>query len=189
MNHTDMAKAVTRLAVVVDRVANAVADHVEQPCCPTTAPASWLTLPADPELARTTLTALCAWTRQVYLRYSDAAAGLPDCWLWHPDVIEELHWLHQAWQAAYHGPTASPVAAGEWHERHRPGVVRRVKAVAGTCSRENHQTRRRLSAAPVEQLDEAADLIAAWWAADREQPAPEPRDELAVAHEHPRSTP
>jgi len=50
----------------------------------------------------------------MYLRYPDAAATLPDCWLWHPDLVEELLWLSHAWTAAYQGPDASVALAGDW---------------------------------------------------------------------------
>ena len=70
-----------------------------------------------------------------------ATPRLPECWLWHPDVVEELLWLSHAWLAAYQGPAASVALAADWHDRLRPGVVRRIKAQAGSCSRERHQTR------------------------------------------------
>ncbi len=41
------------------------------------------------------------WVSGVYLRYSDAVNAFPDCWMWHPDVVEELLWLHRAWLSAY----------------------------------------------------------------------------------------
>src|SRR6266498_1003929 len=41
------------------------------------------------------------WVGAVYLRYSDAVSAFPDCWMWHPDVVEELLWLHRAWLSAY----------------------------------------------------------------------------------------
>ena len=57
-----------------------------------------------------------------------------------------------AWSAAYQGPQASVALVGDWHDRQRPGVVRRIRQSAGSCSIENHQTRagwtRRPSAGP-----------------------------------------
>ncbi|NIB31231.1 hypothetical protein HBB16_04985 [Pseudonocardia sp. MCCB 268] len=46
-----------------------------------------------------------------------------------------------AWCAAYQRPGASVGAAGDWHDRQRPGVVAWVKKQAGGCSSERHQTR------------------------------------------------
>jgi hypothetical protein len=144
------------------------------------APPSWLMLPDDPEQAAQVLDALCAWMARVYLRYPDAAEGLPECWCWHPDVVEELLWLMHAWLAAYQGRHASVQLVGDWHDRQRPGVVRRIGKAAGTCSRENHQTRRGWSSTPtaaqqVPSVD-ALDAIAAWWGSAREQAAPEPAE-------------
>ena len=103
--------------------------------------ASWLDLPAEVKTAHAVLGELLAWMQVVYLRYPDAAAGLPDCWLWHPDVVEELLWLMQAWLDAYRDDKAAVSLAGDWHDRYRPGVVRRITTSAGRCSLENHQPR------------------------------------------------
>jgi hypothetical protein len=136
-------------------------------------------------VARHILDELIGWLAAVYLRYADAATGLPECWLWHPDVVEELLWLMHAWLAAYQGPTASVTLVGDWHDRYRPGVVRRIRTSAGTCSLENHTTRddrpRHLGGTAV-PLDDAVERIAAWWGAHRDAAAPEPTaDEFTAA--------
>jgi hypothetical protein len=65
----------------------------------TRAQPSWLGMPddAEPEQAAALLLDLAAWVGAVYLRYPTSARGLPGCWLWHPDVVEELLWLRRAW--------------------------------------------------------------------------------------------
>ena len=68
----------------------------------------------------------------------------PSAGSWHPDVVEELLWLQHAWLGAYEAKGASVQLAGDWHDRQRPGVVRRLKAAVGSCSKERHQTRARL---------------------------------------------
>jgi hypothetical protein len=161
---------VERLAVVVDRVANAFADHLADRGCAGSTSVSWLALPADPGLARSVLVDLTRWLDAVWLRFADAAAVLPECWVWHPDVVEELLWLRQMWQAAQ---CDLPLIA-EWHERYRPGVVRRIKAAAGTCSLESHA---RPPRAPRADVVAAVDVIAQWWGTDRTSPAPPPTDE------------
>jgi hypothetical protein len=135
---------------------------------------SWLDLDGDFAGTVTVLGELVAWMATVYLRYTDAA-GLPECWLWHPDVVEDLLWLHGAWLQAYRGNSASVAAAGDWHDRQRPGVTRRIKAVAGTCSLEAHQPGgdRHRGADPV-PLADAIHLIGEWWSADRTSRAPTP---------------
>ncbi|WP_436493406.1 hypothetical protein [Actinokineospora sp. HUAS TT18] len=160
-------RGVERLAAVVDRVANQLADHLTDRCCTAAPPVSWLALPADSALAERVLTDLCEWMTTVFLRYADAAAVLPECWVWHPDVVEELLWLSLTWQAAQRD---LPLLA-EWHDRYRPGVVRRIKATAGTCSLESHTRPRPAPRAP---LADAVGVIAHWWAVDRTAPAPEP---------------
>jgi hypothetical protein len=140
---------------------------------------SWLVAPTDPAVTRTVLDELDVWVRTVFLRYRDGATTLPDCWLWHPDVVEELLWLMHAWLAAYQGDNASVGLVGDWHDRYRPGVIRRVKALCGTCSLEVHQpgwvetTRQR-------RRPDAASRIALWWAESRNQPGPDPSPEDMV---------
>lgn len=144
---------------------------------------SWLDLPYDVGTAQALLDELTSWMARVYLRYPDAAQSLPDCWLWHPAVIEELLWLMHAWAAAYAGDTASVQLVGDWHDRYRPGVTRRINSAAGRCSLENHQDPDPLTDAPTVPVTNAVELIANWWADNsRAQPAPEPGpDHLAAA--------
>jgi hypothetical protein len=147
--------------------------------------ASWLDLPTEVETTHAVVGELLAWMQVVYLRYPDAAAGLPDCWLWHPDVVEELLWLMQAWLSAYRDDKAAVSLAGDWHDRYRPGVVRRITTTAGRCSLENHQPREGQSppGAPVVPVAGAAEQIATWWATTRTDPPPEPDEwHLATAN-------
>ncbi|MCO1658897.1 hypothetical protein KDL28_27890 [Pseudonocardia sp. S2-4] len=165
--------AIARLiAQLADTVTNLAARADVAP------PPSWLMLPDDPGAARELLDALTEWMARVFLRYPDAAEALPECWCWHPDVVEELVWLMHAWLAAYQGKHASVQLVGDWHDRQRPGVVRRIRQGAGSCSLENHQTRHgwttTSTAAPTVPALDALDAIAGWWGLDRDQPAPEP---------------
>ncbi|GAA5026133.1 hypothetical protein [Actinopolymorpha pittospori] len=144
--------------------------------------ASWLALPAETAEAMALLEELLEWLERVYLRYADAAATLPECWLWHPDVIEELLWLSYAWRLAYEDPESSASLPGDWHDRQRPGVVRRIKAVAGACSLENHQPGgEHHHPAPTAPLADALALIAGWWGARRDDTAPEPGEHHVAA--------
>lgn len=139
---------------------------------------SWLLAPTDATSTGNLLDELAAWLHAIYLRYPDAVESFPDCWCWHPHVVEELLWLMHAWAAAYQGPAASVALSGDWHDRQRPGVVRRIKATAGVCSRENHQTRPgwpdQVTGAPAVPSEGDLDRIGRWWADAREEPAPEP---------------
>jgi hypothetical protein len=167
------------LARTVAQLADAVSAVPARPG-PTVAP-SWLAAPTDFEALAALLDELCRWLHAVFLRYPDGAAVLPECWLWHPDVVEELLWLMHSWRAAYEGRGASVQLAGDWHDRQRPGVVRRLKTSVASCSRERHQTRPAwnsapLGATPVPGAD-AATSIAWWWAAARDDAPPEPAAE------------
>ncbi|MCE0763369.1 hypothetical protein LWC35_10695 [Pseudonocardia kujensis] len=153
----------------------------------TTPAPSWLMAPTDATTTGTLLDELAAWLRAIYLRYPDAAESFPDCWCWHPHVIEELLWLMYAWAAAYQGPSASVALAGEWHDRWRPGVVRRIKATAGICSQENHQDRRGWpevpTGAPVVPGEDQLGALAEWWAGRRDERAPEPPPRSSVIND------
>ncbi len=162
--------------------------------CSETGVASWLDLPTETDTAQAVLGELICWMQRVYLRYPDAALSLPECWLWHPDVIEELLWLQHSWVAAYRDTHAPVSAAADWHDRYRPGVIRRIKDTAGRCSLENHQPRHDQptpGAAPVVPLTEATDPIVTWWATHRAEPGPTPTDQqlqaAAAADRHARA--
>lgn len=163
----------SRLATdLTNTVATLTARKATAPC------PSWLMLPADAVEAARALDELTGWLSAIYLRYPDGVDTLPECWVWHPDVVEELLWLMHAWAAAYQGSQASVAAVGDWHDRQRPGVVRRVRHSAGSCSFENHQTRagwdRRPSEAPAVPGVEYLASVAAWWGSRRDEAAPEP---------------
>ena len=77
---------------------------------------------------------LLGWLDQVYVQYDGAA--LPACWAWHPGVVAELAWLWLAHEAAH--ATADPCRVGDWHDRYRPGVVRRVHDALKGCDVAEH---------------------------------------------------
>ena len=174
----DRVDDLTRLATDLTNAVAALTARRQAATCP-----SWLLLPADPALAAQVLDELAGWLGAVYLRYPDGAAHLPECWAWHPDVVEELLWLMHAWAAAYQGAQASVGLVGDWHDRQRPGVVRRIRQAAGACSFENHQVRpgwdHLTGAAPIVPGVDHVGSIAEWWATGREQPAPEPPARVA----------
>ncbi|SFN30119.1 hypothetical protein SAMN05216207_101226 [Pseudonocardia ammonioxydans] len=139
---------------------------------------SWLLAPSDPDELHALVEELGSWLATVFLRYPDGAQVLPECWLWHPDAVEELLWLMHAWCAAYQGATASVGAAGDWHDRQRPGVVARLRKSVGSCSIERHQPRPGWSEVPSSPAEVPGlghtGRIVGWWATGRDQPPPEP---------------
>jgi hypothetical protein len=162
------------LARVADLVADLSAIITTNPSVPDPPP-TWLALPTQADIATTLLADLIGWLGQVYLRYADAARSLPQCWLWHPEVIEELLWLRQAWHGAYQSAEASVRAAGDWHDRLRPGVTQRIAGYTKACSLESHLPDRAVGA-PSVPLADAIDQIAAWWSSHRAEPGPTPTD-------------
>jgi hypothetical protein len=171
------------VARLVARLAETTAQQRPTPA-PQAGEVSWLDLPPDIDEAERVLSSLVEWMAVVYLRYSDAARTLPACWLWHPDVVEELLWLQAAWLTAY-SLTAPPSAPGDWHDRQRPGVVRRIRDYAGMCSLENHQPDAHTPAPQVPTAD-AAGLICRWWGTDRTNTPPAPTAAQLTATAGPR---
>jgi hypothetical protein len=170
-----LAQVVTELTETTATAGSARSKGTEPAAVP-----SWLVLPATLPNATAVLTDLGSWMRDVYLRYADAARTFPECWLWHPEIVDELVWLMYAWLAAYRDDDASIKAAGDWHDRLRPGVVRRIADYAKTCSLESHLPDR-ATGAPVVPVADAVDAIAGWWTDQRDQPGPAPTHEQMIA--------
>jgi hypothetical protein len=172
----------TATAGELDRLARVVTDLTEMVGPPTNtdnaAVVSWLSAPADVDRTSSALAELIGWLGSIYLRYADGDRSLPECWLWHPDIVEELLWLRQAWLDAY-GESGSIRAAGDWHDRLRPGVMRRITEYAKACSLENHLPDR-AAAAPVVPVVDAFEPIALWWADARDERAPAPTDDQMI---------
>jgi hypothetical protein len=178
-------KSVAEIRAVVGELAEAVATIAEdseagdEPAC-----RSWFDMPLEAsEVAVEVLGTLAVWLAKVFVQYPDGAAVLKDCWTRHPAVVEELLWLRWAWEDAYHGDNASSRAAGDWHERQRPGAVQRIGASIGTCSLKKHVPGGDAYEAPRPRVPGTGQLeeIAEWWAGTGGRTA-EPRpleDELA----------
>ncbi|MCW2900394.1 MAG: hypothetical protein JWO67_2659 [Streptosporangiaceae bacterium] len=137
---------------------------------------SWL-LAAEDERAAADLADLVEWMGRVYVRYT--RAQLSSCWLWHPEVIEELWWLRCAHADAFHPESGSWMRVGDWHDRQRTGVERRVNALLGRCSLSRHVDS---NGRPAEVTEPAPPplaghfaAVAAHWAATRTAgPTPAP---------------
>ena len=130
--------------------------------------------------ARDDLADLIGWLARIYVRYPDG--GLVSCWAWHPAVVEELWWLRCAHHDAYHGPHASAAKAGDWHDRQRPGVTKRIRTWLRDCDLARHQHDLSARAVP---LAGSADRIAAAWTQLRTTPLPTP-EEITEADTHDR---
>lgn len=181
----DLDERVIELANTVTDLANALAEQGRRGN--SAGPVSWLDLPdgadgtqpLDTDDVARLLGELVVWVERIYLRYADATRGFPECWLWHPDVLEELTWLRHAWTCAYRADDAPAALAWDWHDRYRPGTVRRIHQLAGRCSLDNH-TRRR-EPAPTATGVGGLSEIAAWWATARHSAPPPPSAEVVEA--------
>lgn len=165
----DLAKVVKSLADQLKK-AGATATGAAPAGCRT-----WLAAPVGSDSIRTVLDELVEWVQAVFLHYADGRAVLPECWLWHPDMVEELLWLMTVWQNAYASESVFPAA--DWHDRYRPGVVRRIKEHPDrSCSLERHIDPEQK---PLPLMDEPARArIADWWGgSDPRGPAPIPTDD------------
>jgi hypothetical protein len=138
----------------------------------------WLGV-SDPDVATGGLQDLMSWVEAVYLWYPDAE--LPSCWLWHPAVVEELWWLHGAYASAFDESAGSWSRIGDWHDRFRPGVVRRLHAAVGGCELALHTPDSTLLVPPVAPLPDAVSGIAHSWTNGRRLPEPTPYELLAAA--------
>lgn len=151
---------------------------------------SWL-LADDPAQADADLADLADWLWRVYLWWPDAA--LSSCWLWHPEVIEELWALRVAHADAYDPELGSSMRVTDWLERHRPGAARRVRNVLVKCELTRHIP---FNGRPVEvtppgppALARHAPAVAAVWVAGAHLDAvratgPEPTPEVLAEAEH-----
>lgn len=143
---------------------------------------SWL-LATDPDLAVADLADLIEWLDGVYLRYH--ATSLPSCWLWHPDVVEELWWLRKAHANAYDPELGSWQRVGDWHDRQRPGVVKRINTAVGACDLTQHQPGKPHGRPPVVAplAGHAEQVAEAWTTGQRSHPQPS-REQLDEAQEY-----
>jgi hypothetical protein len=104
-------------------------------------PAVWTWVGMDTDTRREALRELARWVDEVLVgRYQLDDRVLPRCWYRHPDAVEELSWLYADWTRVYRGGRGSSTsAAGEWHDRWKPGVLDRItKALAG-CAVGDHR--------------------------------------------------
>jgi hypothetical protein len=151
---------------IVDRVKD-LADQqtpAQQPDAAAGAPVSWLTI-EDAAAARVALGDLVDWLTHVYANYPGAVEALGECWPWHPAAVEELMALRAGWLAAYTGPDATAARALDWHDRHLPGVQRRLRAALADCSTAaHHRGGRADQLRPTIPATNHLNQLANWWA-------------------------
>jgi hypothetical protein len=176
-----LVEQVTGLAGDIARVARATGkgrggpgDDEEEPPL-----ASWL-LVEDVSAALALLDDLLGWLDAVYLRWEGAA--LPSCWLWHPDMVEELLALREQHREAYAGERRSWKAVGDWLDRRvkvveRLGPLQTCELILHVPGGERDRPERRAA------LRSALELIAHDWSLARALPEPTP-ELLSQAQRH-----
>jgi len=182
-------KNVLQLAADVAALAAQLTDDPDPPAVASggTRVRSWMLADSPDFHAHADLAQLIWWVERVYLRYS--RGRLSACWLWHPEVIEELCWLRGAHAEAYHPSEGSWLRVGDWHDRLRPGVERRIHGLLNTCSLSRHLSRHGRppeigEPGPV-PLARHADAIADAWTAHPRTAGPVPTaEQIADADEH-----
>ena len=177
---TRLARIVTELGEVLTQAPARRGQGKAADATPATDVRSWLTLAEDQAAVEAVLSELLPWMQTIYLRYGDAREALPPCWLWHPEIVEELLWLMDAWTAAYQGPDAENKLVGDWHDRQRPGVTRRVATYAPGCDALAHRDDAGQRAVTV-PLAADADPFVTWWATGRDNNGPAPTAEQIKA--------
>lgn len=96
---------------------------------------SWLAV-EDEEKARLYLADLQKWLSEVWVHYD--SAPLPECWAYHPGVVEELWVLMNLHRSVFRkGGTWQALA--DWQDRYRPHVVERLAKLAARCSLARHE--------------------------------------------------
>src|SRR5262249_49900177 len=125
---------------------------------------SWL---ADPE--PTMLAGLVTWLGRVLVHYPDTADALGECWPLHPWIVEELLALQAAWYEAYDSGRPSGTKAVDWHARHKPGVLHRIRRTLADCTIDAHRPGGRADHTRLSRLAgvEHAERAADWWSACR----------------------
>ena len=171
----DRVDDLTRLATDLTNAVAALTARRAAPAVPVVAAAAHRPRPRRPACS----TSWSAGSPRCTCATPTARDHLPECWCWHPDVVEELLWLMHAWAAAYQGPQR--LGRGWWGTgttASAPASCAASGRRAGSCSVENHQTRagwtRRPPAAPTVPGADSVDVDRGWWAHRRDQHAPEP---------------
>jgi hypothetical protein len=120
----------------------------------------------DPDQARELLTGLVRLTDVVLSHHGITLT--PACWPLHPTVVVDLLALACERSAAYAGERPTPVS--EWLARWLPATTERIStALAGCVGERGHREGQHLyDTTGFDSLSAAA-----WWAIDRELPAPE----------------
>jgi hypothetical protein len=130
---------------------------------------SWIAVD-DPELGRLMLADLAEWLSSVWVRFPGPA--LPECWAYHPYVVEELWVVMNLHRACFRkGGTWQNLA--DWLKTYRPAAAERIQKEVGSCELTEHEPGADLdpvdwASVPEADLSEVAD----YWTGHRRAPYP-----------------
>jgi len=124
---TGLDDARVHLAALAEQISGLVEREGATPRLP-----SWTELGA--EEARAAWARLARWMSSVlFPRYPATTEIIRDCWYRHPELVEQMSWLHIAWALAYQNPKSSISTAAEWHNRWLPAVLARTREILKPC--------------------------------------------------------
>lgn len=147
--------------------------------------------------AQLMLDGLIEWVAKVYLR-GPHDAKLTYCWMWHPEVVDELVALRWSYFDAHHGETANGFKASDWRDRYRKSAIERINTALAQCNLGQHEgpdgarVWQPLRTVPgVDDVNPAAQVVAVaeWWATRRESTPPAPSANLKAAEKASRVRP
>lgn len=88
----------------------------------------------DREKAQQAWEQLVDWLCGVLIvRYPSSARVLRPCWYLHPELIENLSWLHNAWTLAYRDGNSPVSLAADWHLYWLPHVMKIAAEATRKC--------------------------------------------------------
>lgn len=132
---------------------------------------SWI-VNNDTELGRLMLADLEDWLAAVWVYFP--GSKLPNCWAYHPYVVEELWSVMNLHRACFRkGGTWQNLA--DWLKTYRPAAAERIQKEVGSCELTEHQPGADLdpvdwASVPEADLSEVAD----YWTGHRRAPYPSP---------------
>ena len=88
----------------------------------------------DREKAQKAWEQLVDWLCGVLIvRYPSSARELRPCWYLHPELVENLSWLHNAWTLAYRDGNSPISLAADWHLYWLPHVMKIAADATRKC--------------------------------------------------------
>jgi len=146
----------------LDRLAGQIAAIALGDSAESGPPVSWFDV-TDADVAERMLTELADWVKRVVRRYPESRQ-LGNCWMHHPELVEQLIVLRLLWMRAYRNPDGQVEKAAEWQDRWLPGFFGRIREKCQGFGTGVHQldAQARMAADDQRQIDRIP-KYARWW--------------------------